>query len=170
MTLFLRIVSRLSLFSAWASAALLIYATGHMLFEIFLRYFFNQSTHIVGEFVGYAVGGMTFLALAYSEEQKGLIRVNILSASLCPALRKVLDTACLAMVFGMMGFLTYYVGRIVIRDYERGRLSIGLSEIPTWIPQSILLFGLVMFLIQLLASMLRIVSDTSSPSRDAPEH
>lgn len=153
MRFFIKISNFLSLVGIFLSAILLIYILIQILLEIVLRVFFNSSTHIAGEFVGYAVGGITFLSLAYTERKNGLIRVNFLKGFLNSKWRNFQDFICLTLVFFSSSFTLHYLWKIVIRDFERGRLSIGLAQIPTWIPQSILLLGLLFFTIQLLASI-----------------
>lgn len=145
------------------SALLLIYAVLHVLLDIVLRVGFGTSTHMMSEFVGYAVGAMTFLALAYTEEQNGLIRVGLLRARLSPKNVVRLDVLCLGLTALICGFIGYYIWLMVKRDFIRGRLSIGMAEIPMWIPQAVLLAGIVIFLLQLIASIIRLLSGWRQP-------
>lgn len=161
-------------FSAWltrcggvVSAGFLVYAVLHVLLDIVLRVGFGTSTHIMTEFVGYAVGGMTFLALAYTEEHHGLIRVGLLRSRLSEHNGIRLDVACLGLTAMICGFIAYYIWLMVKRDYIRGRLSIGMAEIPMWIPQAIMLAGLIVFLLQLLSSIIRLLNGQRQPNTEA---
>lgn len=149
------------------SALLLVYAVLHVLLDIVLRVGFGTSTHMMSELVGYAVGAMTFLALAYTEEQNGLIRVGLLRSSLSPQNLIRLDVICLSCTFLICSFVAYYIWLVVKRDYIRGRLSIGMAEIPMWIPQAVLLVGLLIFLLQLIASIIRLLSRQQQPEMEA---
>lgn len=148
------------------SALLLVYTVLHVLLDIVLRVGFSTSTHMMSEFVGYAVGAMTFLALAYTEERNGLIRVGLLRAHLSSKNVLRLDVLCLGFTALICGFVAYYIWLMVKRDYIRGRLSIGMAEIPMWIPQAILLIGLVIFILQLIASIIRLLSGQHQPDME----
>src|SRR5699024_7242225 len=149
------------------SALLLVYAVLHVLLDIVLRVGFSTSTHMMSELVGYAVGAMTFLALAYTEEQNGLIRVGLLRSRLSHKNVVRLDVVCLGSTILICGFVAYYIWLMVKRDYIRGRLSIGMAEIPMWIPQAMLLVGLLIFLLQLIASIIRLLDGQRQPEAEA---
>jgi len=149
------------------SALLLVYAVLHVLLDIVLRVGFSTSTHMMSELVGYAVGAMTFLALAYTEEQNGLIRVGLLRSRLSHKNVVRLDVVCLGSTILICGFVAYYIWLMVKRDYIRGRLSIGMAEIPMWIPQAMLLVGLLIFLLQLIASIIRLLDGQRQPETEA---
>lgn len=167
MSVFIKLANRLSLFGAWLSAFLLIYSVCHVLVDIVLRVGFGTSTHTMDEMVGYAVGAMTFMALAYSESQRSLIRVNVLHGFLSRKSGHVLDLVCLLLTLGSTAFLFFFMGRVTLRDFERGRVSIGMAEIPLWIPQSILLVGLAIFMVQLVASMVGLCIRLSDLTEEA---
>ena len=77
-----KFAEKLSLCGAWVSAFLLVYMVCHILVEIFFRTVLDSSTYSLDEFVGYAVGAMTFLSLGHTFQRKALIRVNILTNSI----------------------------------------------------------------------------------------
>ena len=167
MRFYLRFSRWLTQVGAVLSALLLVYAVLHVLLDIVLRVGFGTSTHIMSEFVGYAVGAMTFLALAYTEEHQGLIRVGILRSRLSVKNAMRLDVLCLALTAIICSFIGYYIWLMVKRNFIRGRLSIGMAEIPLWIPQSILLVGLVIFLLQLISSIIRLLSGQRQTQQEA---
>lgn len=60
----------------WISAALLVYIVVHIMLEIILRNFFGSSTSSMGEYVGYAMGAMTYLAIAHTFASRRHVRVG----------------------------------------------------------------------------------------------
>ncbi|MDO6564540.1 TRAP transporter small permease [Amphritea sp. 1_MG-2023] len=153
-------------FASWLSKAGAVLAmllmagmTLHVILEILLRAFFDSSTFILDEFVGYGVAAMTFMALGYTFETNTLIRVNILLTRVRSKLgRQIIEFLCVSTAFSLTSFIFMYFWKSVIRNYERGSTSETLAEVPLWIPEAFVLFGLSIFIIQMLAYFLRIVS------------
>ena len=61
----------------WISAGLLVYIVCHISLEIVMRSFFSASTFSMDEFVGYAIGSMTFLSLAHTFRHRKHIQVHL---------------------------------------------------------------------------------------------
>ena len=61
-----KLAEKISLVGAYVAAFLLVYMVCHILIEIFFRTVLDSSTYSLDEFVGYAVGAMTFLSLGHS--------------------------------------------------------------------------------------------------------
>lgn len=141
-----------------ASAAILILMVVHILFEIVLRSFFASSTFVLDEFVGYGVAAMTFLALGYALEDGALIRVQILLTRSPRPVRRGLEILCSALTLGMSLFLIAYFWKSVSRNWSRGAVSQSIAEVPLWIPEGLVLLGLVLFTLQLSARLLRLLA------------
>jgi TRAP-type mannitol/chloroaromatic compound transport system permease small subunit len=56
---------------------------------------------------------------------------------------------------GFMGYLLYYLYRMVSSTWHYESTSGTLTNTPLWIPQTIMLLGAVAFFLQLLATTLR---------------
>ena len=80
MKTFVRVNNILGNLAIWISAALLVYIVCHISLEIVMRSFFSASTFSMDEFVGYAIGSMTFLSLAHTFRHRKHIRVSILQS------------------------------------------------------------------------------------------
>ncbi|HET6468340.1 MAG TPA: TRAP transporter small permease [Geminicoccaceae bacterium] len=151
-------VLALSRAAAVLSAAILVAMVGHILVEIALRSFFDSSTFVLDEFVGYGVAAMTFLTLAYALEDGALIRVRIVLARTGGRVRRWLELFCVAATLGLSVFLAAYVYRSVARNWQRGAVSQTIAEVPLWIPEGLVLLGLALFSVQLLAYMVRLLA------------
>lgn len=144
----------------WVSAALLVYMTCHITLEIILRSFFSTSTFSMDEFVGYAVGAMTFLALADTFRHRKHIRVSLLTGYLQGrSAALVVELICIALTFGVTLFLSRFIWRTLARDFSRGSVSPSLMEVPLWWMDAVIFAGLVLFMLQLLSSALVAMTD-----------
>lgn len=143
---------RLSRLGLWISGILLVYMVIHVAIEIVLRSFFDTSTFSLDEFVGYAIGAMTFLSLGHTFRIEKHIRVGILKGALSGMSRLIVELICIGFTFAVTLFLTRYIWRSLARDWQRGTVSPTLTETPIWLIETAFFVGLVIFLIQLLAS------------------
>jgi TRAP-type C4-dicarboxylate transport system permease small subunit len=158
MKFFQRTVFRISRYAAYLSAAILVGMVGHILLEIILRGFFNTSTYVLDEFVGYGVAAMTFLALGYALEEGSLIRVQILLTKTTGRLRQILELICIGSTLVLSCYLLFYFWRNWKRDWDRSAVSESIAEIPMWIPEGLVVIGIALFIIQLFAYFLRVAS------------
>lgn len=143
----------------WISAALLVYIVCHISVEIVLRSFFATSTFSMDEFVGYAIGSMTFLSLAHTFRHRKHIRVSILQSFIYGRAAIAVELMCIAFTFGITLFLARYIWRTLARDFSRGTVSPTLTETPIWLIDSAIFIGLILFMSQLLASAYLAVSE-----------
>lgn len=92
---------------------------------------------------------MTFLGLGAALDDKVLLRVNILLLPLKGWARAMAEVLNATVALAVFGFVTFYLIRQLIRSYERGTTSISILEVPLWIPQGLVVIGLLVFCIQL---------------------
>jgi TRAP-type C4-dicarboxylate transport system permease small subunit len=153
-----RISYRLAKIAAYISAVILVYMVLHVLFEIILRVFFAKSTYVLDEFVAYGTAAITFLCLAYSLHDDTLIRVGMLLNRVGPKTRVALEFFSVSITLAIVAYIIYYFwAKTFWRDFTRNTLSESIAEIPLWIPESFALIGLLLFGLQLLAMLFRII-------------
>ena len=149
-----RAMTRAGRWLSWVSAALIVYMLVHIMIEIVLRAFFDTSTFVLEEFVGYALGAMIFLALAATHTEDRLIRVNLLKNILGPRGREIADAfanlAALAACLLLFGALY----NIFTRNWRFGITSSSFAETPLWIPQSLIIVGLGFYILRLAVNVL----------------
>lgn len=155
-TLFIRLVKRLNQLAGLVSALLILYMAVHILLEIGLR-FFDSSTYVLNEFVGYAVATLTFTGLGFTLERGGLIRVDMLVERLSPGARVVVDVLVSSTVLLVFSWLSWYWWLNVSRSYQRGISSDSLANTPLWIPEGMVLIGMLIFCLTLLARVLSLL-------------
>ena len=157
MRVFQEVVFRISRGAAIVSAAILVTMVLHILTEIVLRSFFATSTFVLDEFVGYGVAAMTFLCLGYALEDGSLIRVQLLLTRSPPPVRRGLEALGAALTLALSLFLIVHFWTSVSRNWSRGAVSQSIAEVPLWIPEGLVLLGLVLFALQLFAHLLRLL-------------
>ena len=158
MKLFQRTIYRISCAAAVVSALICVSMLVLILVEIVLRSFFDTSTFLMDEFVGYGVGAMAFLALGYSLESGSLIRVNLLLKRFRGRVRQGVEIVCTVTTLFAMGVPIWFFWLSIMRHYKRGYTSGTYADVPAYIPEGILLIGMILFWIQLLAYGMRVVA------------
>lgn len=137
-----------------AAIIALVFMFGHIVVEIFLRNVFSSSTFVLDEFVGYAVSGLTFLALGESLRTGVLIRVTLLHDNIGAKGGKILDIFALLSALSVGCFGAWYIGKSVVRSFDRGTTSSSIAEVPQWIPEAFILVGLSVFVLQALSGLI----------------
>jgi TRAP-type C4-dicarboxylate transport system permease small subunit len=149
---------------------LMVSMTCHVIVEITLRAFFDSSTYVLDEFVGYGVAAMTFLSLGYALETGALIRVNFLLVKLKnDIIRRVVEQIAVLCALCVTLFISVYFLKSIVRNFERGAVSETIAEVPLWIPEGLVLVGLYVLALQLIAYTLKILSGQDLIGQDASE-
>lgn len=157
----------LGMIAAAFAAVILAAMTSFILLEIVLRNAFGTSTYIMDEMVGYGVGAMTFLAMAHTLRKGEMIRVHLLRAVLPASGRRVLEIICALLTFAGFSVVASYFARSMMRNYSEHAVSSSLAEVPLWIPDAVLLAGLVLLLLQLATYAARLALDPSQAIGEA---
>ena len=159
MLFFENIAQRLGRVAAYLSGIILIYMISHILFEITLRFFFSKSTHVLDEFIGYATASIMFLCLAYSLNEKALIRVGLLINGLTGKLRLAFELFSVTVTIILASLFIYYFStKIFLYHFNSGRVSESIAEVPLWIPESLTLVGVSVLWLQLVVLFFILIS------------
>jgi TRAP-type C4-dicarboxylate transport system permease small subunit len=160
--LFCRCIRPANQLAGLLAMLLIVYITGHILLEIVMR-LFGTSTFVLDEFIGYAVATMTFLGLGYALERGSLVRVNVLLDRIPARWHWLPDLVSTLAALAAFSWLAWYWGQNVWRSYQRGTLSETLAETPLWIPEGMVLVGMLLLCLTLLSRALHLVSERSLP-------
>lgn len=99
---------------------------------------------------GFFLAGTSFMGMAYTLKTGGHIRVSLLLSRLSPELSRAADVlGCGFAAFGC-GYLCWQTWGMVHDSWRFGDLSPGLLAVPIWIPQTVMLSGLVVLAIAFL--------------------
>ena len=114
------------------------------------RFFFNKPLHGTLELNMLLMSAIVFLSLAWTQAQRGHVRVEILLSRASPALRSILNILCWLIAFGL--FLAISVGGAeeAVYSTQMGENLWGVKKFPVWPGKIIAAFGSGLLCIQLL--------------------
>ncbi len=144
-----RILTSVGKAFSWMSALLIVYMLVHIVIEIILRAFFDTSSFVLEEFVGYALGAMIFMALASTHQEGHLIRVSLLTNILGPRGKQIVDTLANGATLFVCVILFSGLYNVFSRNLKFGITSASFAETPLWIPQSAIVLGLGFYCVRL---------------------
>lgn len=127
--------------------------------EIAMRNLLGRSTMISDEVAGYLNAAAVFLSLGYTLREGAFIRVDTLYAKFRgrPLLAARWVFTAVTLVF--VGLLLYYLVAHVVYLYASNIRSDSLSQTPLYIPESVLVIGTAVLLLQLVTYVVKKVRD-----------
>lgn len=161
---FYKWVYALSTTAAVVAALSLVGIVALIALEIVLRSVFSTSTFILDEFVGYGVAICVVWSMGYVLEHEQLIRVNLLLSRLSQRAQDVLTAlSAFAVCLGSLGLAWMFWLRAA-RAWSRGTVSSSIAAVPVWIPEGLMLVGLLIFALQLFSHGLRHLQGLPTPA------
>jgi TRAP-type C4-dicarboxylate transport system permease small subunit len=152
---FLRAVDSISFFALVCAGLILIYAVSHILLETVMRSVFSTSTHVLDEFIGFAVLSITFLSLSWTLRDGDMIQVNLVTNRLPEIAQLWLHRAVGVFATGLGAFFCTFLWRNFVKNWNRGAVSESVAEVPLWIPDLVVFIGACLLVLQLAASVIR---------------
>lgn len=152
-----RFAERMALVTVWIGGSMLLAAAILVTIDVL-----GRKTGLVqiggsDELASYAFGVGTAWAFSFVLLQRGNVRIDALYQLLPLSLRSVLDVVSLASLAVFVGFLVWRAGVLVQTTIELGARSVTPMRTPLIVPQGLWLFGLVVFLLVILLTLLRTV-------------
>ncbi len=137
---------------ASVSAVILGLLTLLILVEIFLWNVFEKTTLIADEYSAYGLAAIIFLGAGFCLKEKGHIRITLVLGFLPDKLARIITFVATFITTVFMGYLWWYLFKMVKSAIRYESTSGTLTNTPLWIPQTIMLIGAACFFIQLLAT------------------
>ncbi|WP_374634754.1 TRAP transporter small permease subunit [Ferrovibrio sp.] len=151
----LAFADRLSRYAIWIGGAMVLASALLVSVDVLLRKLLVISLGGADELSGYAFAVGTTWALAFTLLRRANVRVDALYVRLPPALCAVLDIVALAAIGLFVGLLTWQAWAVLDTSLAfQARATTPLAT-PLWIPQSLWLAGLVLFVFTLAPLLLR---------------
>ena len=144
-----RIIDRLSDWTARISAVMLGLMSVLILVEIFLWNTLQKTTLIADEYCAYGLAAIIFLGAGYCLKEKGHIRITLILGFLPKKLSRVITFVSTGITTVFMGYMWWYLFKMVRSTVRYESTSGTLTNTPLWIPQSIMLVGAACFFFQL---------------------
>ena len=151
----IRITESISDWVARISAVTLGLMTILILVEIFLWNVFEKTTLIADEYCAYGLAAIIFLGAGYCLKEKGHIRITLVLGFLPEKTSQIITFLSSGITTIFMGYLWWYLFKMVRSTYRYNSTSGTLTNTPLWIPQTIMLIGAACFLIQLAATTIK---------------
>jgi TRAP-type C4-dicarboxylate transport system permease small subunit len=146
---FVRLTEKLSDWTAGVSAVILGLMTVLILVEILLWNTLNKTTLIADEYSAYGLAAIIFLGAGYCLKEKGHIRITLVLGFLPQRLAAMVTFLASGLTTAFMGYLWWYLFKMVQATIRYHSTSGTLTQTPLWIPQTLMLVGAAGFLIQL---------------------
>ena len=150
-----RLTETLSDWMAGISAVLLALMTILILVEILLWNALNKTTLIADEYSAYGLAAIIFMGAGYCLKEKGHIRITLILSFLPKRTAAVITFLATALTTVFMGYLWWYLFKMVQSTIRYNSTSGTLTQTPLWIPQTLMLIGAACFLIQLAGTTIR---------------
>ncbi|MER2534073.1 MAG: TRAP transporter small permease [Rhizobiaceae bacterium] len=122
--------------------------------EIIARNVFGTSTMIADEMCGYLNVAVVFLGLAYTMQQGGFIRVELLYHNFAGRMKRFADALSVLLSFSYICIVLYYMAKYMLFSYQNNIRSAELTQTPLFIPQAVLVLGACLLAIYLLKYIL----------------
>jgi TRAP-type C4-dicarboxylate transport system permease small subunit len=149
MQLIVRWTEKISDLMAGVSAVILGLMTLLILVEILLWNTLSKTTLIADEYSAYGLAAIIFMGAGYCLKEKGHIRITLILGFLPARLAAVITCLASAVTTLFMGYLWWYLFKMVQATIRYHSTSGTLTQTPLWIPQTLMLIGATCFLIQL---------------------
>ena len=142
------IISRISLYAAYAAGLCCALLIVLVLAEIVRRTFFNSSFLWTFEISSWLLVSFAFLGMAYTLQSGGHVRVTLLSSRLSGRVQVWIDlilSLCGAFIFAYLS-ISFFDG--MVSNYQVGAVGISILEPPVYIIWAAATAGLIIFSLQ----------------------
>lgn len=146
---------RLSRYAIWVGGTLVLASAILVSIDVLLRKILLVSLGGADELSGYAFAIGTTWALAFTLLRRANVRVDALYIHLPQTLCAVLDILALLAFGGFLSLLTWQAWDVLDTSLTFQARATTPMATPLWIPQSLWLTGLVLFLFTILPLLLR---------------
>lgn len=151
----MHLIDNLSVWMARISGVMLGLMTILILVEIFLWNTLQKTTLIADEYCAYGLAAIIFLGAGYCLKEKGHIRITLVLGFLPEKLSRAITFAATGITTTFMGYLWWYLFKMVRSAVRYNSTSGTLTNTPLWIPQTLMLIGAACFLMQLFATTIK---------------
>lgn len=140
---------------AAVSAVILGLMTLLILLEIILWNLLEKTTLIADEYSAYGLAAIIFLGAGSCLKENGHIRITLILGLLPEKLARIITWLATVVTTAFMGYLWWYLYKMVRSTIRYESTSGTLTNTPLWIPQAIMLAGAGCFFIQLVATCIK---------------
>lgn len=130
------------------------------LWEVYSGHSLGMLLPSYDSITGYLLVATTFLAIAYTFRQGGHIRVSLLLTRIkSKKITKCIEVFSVFSVLTLMVYASIYSVMLVHETWLFKDVSPGIIPIPLWIPQLVMSFGCITFVVALLDSFVGVITN-----------
>jgi TRAP-type C4-dicarboxylate transport system permease small subunit len=118
--------------------------------HILRRWLTGTGIRGANEVSQYLMITLVYCGLAMTLRDGGFLRVDLLLSRLPDRVAGVINALVHLLSLGFMVLLTWRTWALMSQSYARGIDSIGVLRVPLWIPQSVVVVGIVALTLQIL--------------------
>lgn len=128
-----------------------------ILAEVIMRNFLGSSTEVSGEYSGYALAAMIYLGMGFSFREDAHIRITFLRERLGTMSAFVLEAGCMVFAMVLSGLSCVFIFDLVLTSKARNLTAYTPAETPLYIPQAIILVGMVLLTLQIFGRLTALI-------------
>lgn len=113
--------------------------------DVILRKFFGTTLGGASEVAGFIFAVGTAIAYPYVLLERAHIRIDVVYNRLSARARAFLDLAAMVLMLIFATRLTISAFDLLVKSWEGGSRSVGVINIPLWVPQSMWVVGFILF-------------------------
>lgn len=108
------------------------------------------------DFTGFLLAAASFLSLAYTLREGAHIRVVLLISRLPEKIHRLVEIWCISFALAVTLYFMWFTAKLTYESYTYNDLSSGMIAVPIWIPQTAMLFGLLVLSVALLDELVAV--------------
>ncbi len=152
----LRVVDRITDAAAFIGVCAIMPLVVIMTFEVVSRYAFNEPTSWAFELSWMLMGVIFIMGIAYALRRDEHVRVDLIYGTYSPRRRAALDVFGFLLVLPCIYLAGTHMALYALEAYRSGEVSGASAWNPVlWPFRAALAFGLIVFLLQLIAELVR---------------
>jgi TRAP-type C4-dicarboxylate transport system permease small subunit len=126
--------------------------------DVFMRFVFNSPIRGTYELSESLMAGCVFLAVSYTQAQKGHVSVRIFVSRLPPRILAMVNVITLSFALLVFVLITWQTGKMAWETLQMGDYMAGTVKWPLWPSKSVVPLGSGLLCFRLLVEILRDVS------------
>jgi len=146
------------------AAAIVVFMMGLTTVDVALRYLFNSPLAGVYTLCEMLMVGIVYLAIAYVQQQKGHVRVDVLIDHLQGPPRLAFELGTLILALVSFSLMTWQAGRLAWDAWVTGDYAMGLIEYPFWPTKFAMTFGLGLLCLRLVTDITNLILELRKTS------
>ena len=161
--IFIRTVNNISSLCGVIAATMIVSAVAITCQMIFVRFVLNQSTIWQTEAVVYLMVAATLIGLPYVQRHRGHVNVDLIPLMLNQNLRRALAILVLVASIAVISIMVFYGAEQWYEAFHKGWRSDTVWGVRLAIPYLALPVGFGLFMLQLIADLMGVISKQSLP-------